>query len=231
MPTFPTTYAGQQAAALHKQTTTGYTPQASSGPSYKSNPVNTRPVLTPTDEQIAIENRLTAGAFTKEIEERAKSEVNFNEDKFKSDLRSELNALTLDQLKQRVGHISTKHTLSGFKKGLSRAISGRSNNNAKSELEPLVQEYINNESINEKNRLVSAKIQEIKASLTQAEKQQLADELKYKSYDRGWAPHQGMYIWSTYPRDYVANSYSEGGKRRMKRKTQKKRKSKTHRRR
>jgi hypothetical protein len=225
MSTFPTTYAGQQAAALHKQTTTGYKAPTSSGPSYKSNPVNTRPILTPTPEQREIENRLTAGAFTKEIEERANSEVNFNEDKFKSDLRSELNALTLDQLKQRVGHISTKHTLSGFKKGLSRAISGRSNNNAKSELEPLIQEYISSKSIDEKNRLLNAKIEEIKASLTEAEKQQLADELKYKTYDRGWDEHRGIYIWFSQPRNYAPNSYSEGGRRRMKRKTQKKRKS------
>jgi len=58
MPTFPTTYAGKQAAALHQQTTTGHAkqPQTSSGPSYKTTPSSD--CDQPTTEQKEAENKL-----------------------------------------------------------------------------------------------------------------------------------------------------------------------------
>jgi hypothetical protein len=129
----------------------------------------------PTPEQELYERKIKAGVLTKQIELRAEKEIVFNEEEFKAELRKKLNELSLDELKNTVGHKSTSRTLSGFTKGISRTF-GRTNNNSKSELKPLIEKYIDSQVDMKRYSLFADKKEEIINTLSKEEKKQLDDE-------------------------------------------------------
>jgi len=167
--------------------------------------------------------------LSKKLYEQAKESVNSSltedeKNKLKATFRNNIVKLPLDEIKRMVkGYVPTTGKLEGFGKSLARIIGSRTNTNAKLELNPLIDTYVDEHVL---SSLIDKKNMELRSDKTY--ENVLNDEETYAAdeYDRVWHSNGCSYQWSEFSkRNIPGGGQNFGGRRRNRRGTKRARRN------